>query len=319
MGVVMSIVFLFALVAVVVIAVLEKKINEKVQASSPKIASLLVLNEEIGFHWITDRFEISKHYDNKSHYNKIEPVYLMTAEIKSKIEFFSGYITKLRENRRKNEQYQEKIQEILSRSDTINYEELKLSERLYKWHEARLFAKQTLLPVIDCIFEVFMSYSSPKGQVNMSKRDSFCFDEMFTCFESVSRSYLDKETRSRLVSVERGEISDSLRYDILERDNFTCVICGASARLGARLHVDHILPVSKGGKSDPSNLRTLCERCNMGKSDKIESVAPEASNFQQSENLICERCGAKLVLRKGKYGEFYGCSKYPLCKFVKKQ
>lgn len=32
---------------------------------------------------------------------------------------------------------------------------------------------------------------------------------------------------------------------------------------------------------------------------------------------ICPRCGGNLVLRKGKYGQFYGCSNYPKCKFTK--
>ena len=36
------------------------------------------------------------------------------------------------------------------------------------------------------------------------------------------------------------------------------------------------------------------------------------------ENNICPRCGAKLVIRNGDYGEFYGCSNYPKCKFKKK-
>ena len=35
------------------------------------------------------------------------------------------------------------------------------------------------------------------------------------------------------------------------------------------------------------------------------------------KNNICPRCGGDLVLRKGKYGEFYGCSNYPNCKFKK--
>ena len=35
-------------------------------------------------------------------------------------------------------------------------------------------------------------------------------------------------------------------------------------------------------------------------------------------NNICPRCGSPLVLRSGEYGEFYGCSKYPNCKFKKK-
>ena len=35
-------------------------------------------------------------------------------------------------------------------------------------------------------------------------------------------------------------------------------------------------------------------------------------------NLICPKCNGELVLRKGKYGQFYGCSNYPSCKFTMK-
>ena len=61
-------------------------------------------------------------------------------------------------------------------------------------------------------------------------------------------------------------MTPSLRYKIMQRDGFRCRLCGASAADGAKLHVDHICPVSKGGKTEPDNLRTLCERCNLGKS-----------------------------------------------------
>lgn len=60
-------------------------------------------------------------------------------------------------------------------------------------------------------------------------------------------------------------MTDKLRYKIMKRDNFRCVICGASQKDGVKLHVDHIIPVSKGGKTIESNLRTLCDRCNLGK------------------------------------------------------
>ncbi len=40
--------------------------------------------------------------------------------------------------------------------------------------------------------------------------------------------------------------------------------------------------------------------------------------IQQSkvENRICPQCGGRLVLRQGRYGEFYGCSNFPKCKFT---
>jgi len=42
-------------------------------------------------------------------------------------------------------------------------------------------------------------------------------------------------------------------------------------------------------------------------------------NMKNSIDInICPRCGKKLVKRNGKYGEFYGCSGYPKCTFIKK-
>lgn len=64
-------------------------------------------------------------------------------------------------------------------------------------------------------------------------------------------------------------VSLSLRLRVLNRDNFRCVFCGKSPAtdIGTKLHIDHIEPFSKGGKSVLENLQTLCEECNLGKSD----------------------------------------------------
>jgi len=60
-----------------------------------------------------------------------------------------------------------------------------------------------------------------------------------------------------------------LRYRVLKRDNFKCVLCGDSpaTNVQCKLHVDHIVPWSRNGKTEESNLRTLCEKCNVGRSN----------------------------------------------------
>ena len=60
-----------------------------------------------------------------------------------------------------------------------------------------------------------------------------------------------------------------LRFKVLKRDNFSCVQCGASPAKNPEtiLHVDHIKPWSKGGETEIGNLQTLCEKCNLGKSN----------------------------------------------------
>ena len=78
----------------------------------------------------------------------------------------------------------------------------------------------------------------------------------------------EKARKKRLAEMEyeRSLMSAKLRYDVLKRDNYRCVVCGASASDGVtQLHVDHIIPIAKGGKTEMSNLQTLCQRCNLGK------------------------------------------------------
>jgi 5-methylcytosine-specific restriction endonuclease McrA len=66
---------------------------------------------------------------------------------------------------------------------------------------------------------------------------------------------------------ERREIPLKLRLKVLQRDNFRCVLCGKSPATnpGTVLHIDHIVPFSKGGQTTAENLRTLCAECNWGK------------------------------------------------------
>lgn len=70
---------------------------------------------------------------------------------------------------------------------------------------------------------------------------------------------------------ERG-ISKETRAFVLDRNGFTCQMCGAVAGEAhpydpsrkTRLHIGHIVDKSMGGGDDPSNLKALCSICNEG-------------------------------------------------------
>jgi hypothetical protein len=61
------------------------------------------------------------------------------------------------------------------------------------------------------------------------------------------------------------------RFRVMKRDNFSCRACRASPAFspGVALHVDHIIPWSRGGDTIDENLQTLCEACNLGKSNVL--------------------------------------------------
>jgi hypothetical protein len=69
--------------------------------------------------------------------------------------------------------------------------------------------------------------------------------------------------------VKRGprNINWRLRALVLMRDGGRCQLCGAEAREGAKLHVDHVVPWANGGETKLANLQVLCEACNIGKSN----------------------------------------------------
>jgi hypothetical protein len=71
-----------------------------------------------------------------------------------------------------------------------------------------------------------------------------------------------------------------LRYDVLKRDDFRCLLCGRSPAThpGLKLHVDHIVPESSGGQTTAENLRALCEDCNVGRGAAHDEVGRSDTN-----------------------------------------
>jgi superfamily II DNA or RNA helicase len=69
----------------------------------------------------------------------------------------------------------------------------------------------------------------------------------------------EEESRpSQIVSNEKPNVlTDEIRQQVYMRDNFQCLCCGKERRRGVSLEIDHILPVSMGGKNVPSNLQTF--------------------------------------------------------------
>lgn len=76
---------------------------------------------------------------------------------------------------------------------------------------------------------------------------------------------------STKIHLTKRDINLRLRFKVMQRDNFKCCICGASPAKdpSIELHIDHIVPWSKGGETTIDNLQTLCSKCNLGKSDLL--------------------------------------------------
>lgn len=81
-------------------------------------------------------------------------------------------------------------------------------------------------------------------------------------------------------------ISKEVRAFVLDRNGFTCQMCGAVAgeihpydeTRKTRLHIGHVIDKSMGGSDDPSNLRAICSVCNEGAAN-ITADRPSAQKL----------------------------------------
>jgi hypothetical protein len=91
--------------------------------------------------------------------------------------------------------------------------------------------------------------------------------------EEISNNPIKTVTKEKNIVIKTRrtprDINQRLRFKVLQRDHFKCVYCGRSPATDPAvvLHVDHIIPWSKGGETVIENLQTLCSKCNLGKSD----------------------------------------------------
>ena len=94
-----------------------------------------------------------------------------------------------------------------------------------------------------------------------------------------------------------GEISGTVRYQVLSRAGFRCELCGVPADEQA-LEVDHIIPRRYGGQDDETNLQALCWRCNANKGARDDTdfrAVRAALDARQSGCPLCDIDAERII------------------------
>jgi hypothetical protein len=82
-----------------------------------------------------------------------------------------------------------------------------------------------------------------------------------------------------IMKPERKAIGNSKRFKVFERDGYRCRYCGQKPP-EVILHVDHFIPVAKGGGNEMDNLLTSCSQCNQGKKARLSRSPDEGKNME---------------------------------------
>ena len=266
------IIVIVIITVVLIVGFIEHTHNKRksiVLAYSKQIADVKKLNSQQYFFRFSNEI-ITKRCNSKKAFERVYFEDILKEEIENNLDYYATIIEKVVENKKNYNLYVKQYSQI---SSTISWEEIqsvKISLGKFREIERQLYDELQLKPQINVEICVKKLYSSPQGRNNYHDEITYNFNEWEYLYYMVREDKKRKETHAYKVQQERSKMTDSMRYDIMRRDKFRCVLCGAKAADGVQLHIDHIFPVSKGGKTEASNLRTLCSRCNLGKSDKIE-------------------------------------------------
>lgn len=290
------------------------KYTDLILENSVFINELNELNQIYKFLDIDDP-DLINTYDNKNFFDDIsEKDYLIYNLVHSKNKVLKA-ITDAKINAELYEIYLPKIQAIKEQMKANTQYDVFFIKK-YQILEEALFDDITIRPTTHFQIKVCLTLTNIHGQYITNKIDVFSAKEIEELINRLNDTengfYTDNEIWQSICRVERGKVTNKIRFAIYKRDNNRCRHCGSAYNL----EVDHIFPIAKGGKTTFDNLQTLCHNCNAKKSDSL-TIEQKQEYYFKKQNLFCPYCRGLLVKKQGKNGFFYGCSNYPNCKFTK--
>lgn len=244
--------------------IIEIEIAKVVREISPRYQEILQINKKYCFYGgITKDYGDEVTVKTRAQFNN----FYYIGYLKKQMDRIDPDIQKVMDNRKMLCAYKEEIENMTLRTEKEAVKERRIPYFLYCAVEDKVIRKKTARPVTEMTYTCKVNYTSPRGRSSCSGERIFSFEEL----ERQHKMYQERRVLEESKEYQRQKMTPSLRYDIMKRDGFRCVLCGRSVeRDGVTLHVDHIIPVAKGGKTVPGNLRTLCEECNKGKRDKYD-------------------------------------------------
>lgn len=253
-----------------------REIREEIILTSYNYKKLVDVIDEMGFHKDIKNVYIFREYvSSKSKFDKFNFDLYFKSKISGNLENVDTLVNKVKQNKEKYDEFQKVYSDIyFSVPRGSNKKEVE-----YYDMERKILLECRDAIADNPVFVCCVNYTSPQGRNNYDNKKTYTFQQLIDMRDSVISENEEKKSEAYRRKFERGKMTDSLRYDVMERDEFRCRLCGRSAAQGAVLEVDHIMPISKGGKTTMSNLQTLCKECNRGKRDKYSD---------KSVNCECE-------------------------------
>lgn len=258
---------IIALIIVLIIYIPFKKYREFVLNHSIAIKNLTKLNSKYKFGHAPWK-EYTKAYDNQDFYNEISTLDYLIYQLQYDQKEIKASIQKALNNKTLYADYMKDVKQINKLGEYDAPIEKLNREKLIKV-ENKQFDRLIKTPDIDFKVKVVLVLTKINDAYVTSKTHSYSPEEISEIIKRLNQKrgnyFVNKEIWDAICRVERGKVTNKLRFYIYNRDHNRCRYCGSTRNL----EVDHIIPISKGGKSTPDNLQTLCHKCNVKKGTDI--------------------------------------------------
>ena len=247
-----------------------EKYEKFVRNYSVALKELQELNKEYRF-FNVDSCKMSHTFDNEKMFRQIECQDYLIYQLQFEQGKIIEQIKRTNQNARIYNKYLADVKNLCRMGIyEVPYGKLK-REKLMEI-EKKIYDESVMHPCVSFRLLVTLYCSKINGNIYDKKREMFNDDRIFSLIRRVNDKngyfFNDREIWDSIALVERGKVSNKMRFAIYERDGYRCRKCGASGQY-ANLEIDHIVPIAKGGKSTYHNLQTLCHRCNVEKGDRV--------------------------------------------------
>lgn len=267
--IVLGIFILFAILIGSIILIqnlIERKYKNFVLTNSKAIQDIKRINSNYLFSKSRIFDEVNT-YDNENIYNDLLCIDYLIYQLQYKWKEVMNDIRLINDNILKFDIYKKEVNSINSFGHYINTPLKYKIEKLDKI-ERKIFNGLILNPQVSFSIKVTLRCSNINGNVYAQKYNVFNKEQVVSMIQKLNNRngvyFKDRDIWDSICKVERAKVTNRMRFSIYSRDGYRCRMCGRSGEY-CNLEIDHIKPISKGGKSTYDNLQTLCKECNKRK------------------------------------------------------
>ena len=254
------------LLIVLLICVQNSRYKRFVKKHSLKCRSLFAINKR--YHFLNVPLdEITYDYDHDVNFNNVSCTDYLIGYMNEHLSEFVDVLDDVATNREAYIYYKDELSKM-DQDQGFDQEPKLMCKRSLLKCEKKYFNKNLLRPTIYLDVRVILTHHNMGGYYRDYKYEDIKEEQIKKYLSGLRNKngnyYNDDFIWRALTRYERGKVSLKLRFAVFERDGYKCKCCGKHG-YRSNLEIDHIIPISRGGKSTYDNLQTLCHDCNYKK------------------------------------------------------